>query len=390
MERNKRKIYFIINGFLGSEGTIKFIVNCYESVFKYWNILNLAQEPKLILINGFFKSNKKSLNDLLRKRKFNKEDLNLINSDNVEQISLFKFYLKRFSITNLFVGTLSIRNLTVPNISYIYDCQHLILSDNFTKKEKLLRTISFFLSILLCKKILVNSKSVKKDLKNFFTYLPTNKIKSLPFMPLKQNEIEKINLENLKAKFNYLNSTKFVLIANRWWKHKNHISVIKAFHKIQSDLSAKDRENNFRLVITGSKYGLNNRYLEYQEGLNFIKNKNLTNKVHILGHIDDTSLEYLYLNCCGLIQPTLFEGGPGGFCVWRAIDLSKKVACSDISINRELESYVKNINYFDPYSEKEITKVLLKLFLGNLEPTKLLKSSINYQLEYAKSIVNIK
>ena len=89
-----------------------------------------------------------------------------------------------------------------------------------------------------------------------------------------------------------------------------------------------------------------------------------------------------------MIQPTLFEGGPGGFCVWRAIDLSKKIACSNISINEELKAYVENIYFFNPYSKKEIKDALYKLLIGPLNSSELKdKDSINYQFEYAKSII---
>ena len=44
------KLYFVVNGFLGSQGTIEFISNCYFTVNKYWMDLGLSSAPKLIFI----------------------------------------------------------------------------------------------------------------------------------------------------------------------------------------------------------------------------------------------------------------------------------------------------------------------------------------------------
>ena len=38
-----------------------------------------------------------------------------------------------------------------------------------------------------------------------------------------------------------------------------------------------------------------------------------------------------------LIQPSLFEGGPGGFSVYEAISLGKPVIVSGIKVNREIK-----------------------------------------------------
>ena len=44
------KFYFVVNGFLGSQGTIEFISNCYFTVNKYWMNLGLSSAPELIFI----------------------------------------------------------------------------------------------------------------------------------------------------------------------------------------------------------------------------------------------------------------------------------------------------------------------------------------------------
>ena len=93
----------------------------------------------------------------------------------------------------------------------------------------------------------------------------------------------------------------------------------------------------------------------------------------------------------GIIQPTLFEGGPGGFSAWEAIGMNKPLALSNIEINNELKDYVKDLIYFNPYSEKQIKNVLIKLLNGGIKSSESNALDLN-QLEfnYAKGIVNFK
>ena len=44
------KFYFVVNGFLGSQGTLEFVSNCYFTVNKYWMNLGLSAEPELIFV----------------------------------------------------------------------------------------------------------------------------------------------------------------------------------------------------------------------------------------------------------------------------------------------------------------------------------------------------
>ena len=58
-----------------------------------------------------------------------------------------------------------------------------------------------------------------------------------------------------------------------------------------------------------------------------------------------------------LIQPTLFEGGPGGGSVYDAISLDVPIILSNIEVNQEVK-YNKTL-FFNPYDYKELYKNLV-------------------------------
>ena len=65
----------------------------------------------------------------------------------------------------------------------------------------------------------------------------------------------------------------------------------------------------------------------------------------------------LIKNSLGVIQPSLYEGGPGGFSSYEAISLKKFLIISDLKINKEIK--YKNIIFFKKNSSKDLTKKLL-------------------------------
>jgi glycosyltransferase involved in cell wall biosynthesis len=57
----------------------------------------------------------------------------------------------------------------------------------------------------------------------------------------------------------------------------------------------------------------------------------------LLGLIPRLDQIEIMKNACAVIQPSLFEGGPGGGSVTAALALDVPSICSDIPVNRELE-----------------------------------------------------
>jgi glycosyltransferase involved in cell wall biosynthesis len=63
---------------------------------------------------------------------------------------------------------------------------------------------------------------------------------------------------------------------------------------------------------------------------------NIKNNILILGYIPKNDQLAVLKNCIAVIQPTLFEGGPGGGAVYEAVGYGIPSIVSDISVNREI------------------------------------------------------
>ena len=72
----------------------------------------------------------------------------------------------------------------------------------------------------------------------------------------------------------------------------------------------------------------------------------IKDRVQILGLIPKRDQIELLKHSCALIQPTLFEGGPGGGAVYEAFSLRVPAIVSDIPINRELPA--DDLHHFFP------------------------------------------
>jgi glycosyltransferase involved in cell wall biosynthesis len=109
------------------------------------------------------------------------------------------------------------------------------------------------------------------------------------------------------------------------------------------------------LLFTGDNKDLRSRKIINQIE-SFIVRKNLTDHIKITGRLNKQDQLSLLNSSKALIQPTLFEGGPGGGSVYDAIALNKPVIISNIDVNKEIK-YNKML-FFNPNNYKELNKKL--------------------------------
>ena len=72
----------------------------------------------------------------------------------------------------------------------------------------------------------------------------------------------------------------------------------------------------------------------------------ISDDCYFLGFIPKLDQIAIMRSAVALIQPTLFEGAPGGLSVSEVIGIGQRVIVSDIPVNREIEQYVAE--YFPP------------------------------------------
>jgi glycosyltransferase involved in cell wall biosynthesis len=231
-------------------------------------------------------------------------------------------------------------------IGYVYDLQHIYYSRNFSKRDRDFRD-KIFLDILNSyKKVLVNSNYIKKMICKKYKNI-NSKIFVIPFYPYPE---EKLLFDNTNSIKNYNIKNNFFLISNQFWKHKNHKIAFEAFKNF---LKYND---NFVLVCTGRTE--DRRFQNYFSDLkkkysDLIKK----NKIIILGEIPKIHQINLLKKCTALIQPTLYEGGPGGFSTYEAIAYGVPVILSNIEVNKEIKN--ENVYFFKSNNSYQLTKLML-------------------------------
>jgi len=269
--------------------------------------------------------------------------------------------LKKLKIDVLFPVIKSFNfDFETPYVSYIPDLQHKHLPHFFSAKEIKFRDERFTSLLDTSKAVIVNALAVKADIEKH--YGQTYNVFSLPFCPPGPSAAWQISNETAQLrKFNL--PKRYFLISNQFWKHKDHITAFKAFNLLVKQPGYAD----VKLLCTGLMQ--DPRFPEYVQGLkDFITNNQLQDKIRLLGYIAKEEQIALMNQTDALIQPTLFEGGPGGGAVYNAIAMGTRCIVSDIPVNLEIDD--DKITFFKAASPEDLArKMALVLNTPYQKPT---------------------
>lgn len=89
----------------------------------------------------------------------------------------------------------------------------------------------------------------------------------------------------------------------------------------------------------------------------------------MLGYISKLEQIEIMKNAIALIQPTQFEGDPGGCSVYEAISYGKSVIMSDILVNLEA-SGTEDVYYFKVGDSKDLALKMILLLKKTYKPYK--------------------
>lgn len=209
---------------------------------------------------------------------------------------------------------------------YLYDFQHRYLPGLFSKVERLRRDRRFRELVTGVPVVIVNARCVARDIASFIPEA-TARVFTLPFTPAARPEwlpaVADVNSR-------YGLTGRYFIICNQFWAHKDHGTAFRAFARIAA------QHPDVRLVCTGSH--ADSRLPDYFPGLQAdLHRRGIADRVAILGLIPKRDQIELLKNSVALIQPTLFEGGPGGGAAYDAIGLDVPVIASDIPVNLEID-----------------------------------------------------
>jgi glycosyltransferase involved in cell wall biosynthesis len=215
-------------------------------------------------------------------------------------------------------------SIGVPWVGYVYDFQHRYLPEFFADEEIRARNTAFLDMTTKARAVVVNSRKVKSDIE-LFVPEATAKVFTMPFAPFLDSNftLSEDVTEGMPA-------ASYFIICNQFWIHKDHGTAMRAFAQI-----AKDHPN-VNLVCTG--YMNDYRAPDHVRALLAeIDRLNIGSQVKLLGMVPKPRQMQLLRNSLALVQPTLFEGGPGGGAVYDAVGLGVPALVSNIEVNREVD-----------------------------------------------------
>jgi glycosyltransferase involved in cell wall biosynthesis len=232
------------------------------------------------------------------------------------------------------------KEFPVPWIGYLLDFQHRHLPHLFSWPE--LRYREWKLNGVLrdAETIIVNARAVRADA---LAFRPNTRatITALPFTPSIKGQWLRADSRGTRDRYNV--ATSYFIVCNQFWVHKDHKTAFRAFARFLASRSANDQP--IHLVCTGGMHDY--RAPTYMDEIkDLLLELKISQSVHLLGHIPKEDQIALVRDSIAVIQPTLFEGGPGGGSIYDAVALGVPGLVSDIPVNREIDD--PNIAYFAP------------------------------------------
>lgn len=260
--------------------------------------------------------------------------------------------LKKIEADVVFPSILSFGvNFTTPWVGYIPDLQHKHFPLNFSRDECNSRDIKYQNLLNDSKALFVNSIAARNDLIQYYSTNEKN-IFSLPFCP-PAPLVEATHELVQKTKQTYNLPEHFFIISNQFWKHKSHITAFEALAEF-----IHEGRDDIEIICTGKPY--DDKDPAFVESLlQQIKVLGIENKIRFTGFIPKVDQLILMSLSTALIQPTLFEGGPGGGSVYNAISYGTPCIISDIEINKEVKG--DNVYFFKAGNSKDLKEKMKQL-----------------------------
>lgn len=229
-------------------------------------------------------------------------------------------------------------------IYWIPDFQYLHLPQMFSSKE-LNSTFKRHLYIsTLSDTVVFSSNDAMND---YVTNFPNfkNKLELLKFAQ-KLPEFNQLDINTIKEKYKV--DRPYFFVPNQFWKHKNHITVLKSIEQ------GRKNYKDLLVVFTGNENDHRN-LLHIETLLNYIIENKLETNLRFLGFIDRLEQLVLMNNSIAIIQPSLFEGW--STVVEDAKALNKHIILSDIPIHREQINL--NCTFFESCNFAELSEKLI-------------------------------
>lgn len=240
---------------------------------------------------------------------------------------------------------LFIPNLNIKVIAPVHDLMHRYEGDFKEVRENYnARELVFASKAQYAWCVLTDSKLGRTQfIESYSDYMKTKmpNIISLPFVVPK-------HIVECKEEFIEV-PEKYVFYPAQFWKHKNHLNLIKAIQILIKDLP------DIHLVLVGTEKN------SMREIKHYISDNKLENNIIIKGFVSNGNITYLYKHALGMIMPSYF--GPTNIPPLEAMALGCPVAVAN---KYAMPEQVGDAGLqFDPDSPEEMADCIRKIWCNN-------------------------
>lgn len=249
--------------------------------------------------------------------------------------------LKVYHGIDVFVMSVLPLSRDVPYICYWPDCQHRHLPEFFSADEAAKKDERISALLATGRPLVTNSRSARDDFVALYGADP-GLVFDLPYAPM----LNPAELGAAEYPGRPVVDGPYFMVSNQMWRHKSLETALEALALLG------DRPGAPHLIVTGSRSG--SRPGAYEA---LIAEFGIERRVHLLGHIPKADQLGLMRRAVSVIQPSLFEGGPGGGSVYDAHALGVRCIVSDIPVNREIPPDPA-ISYFEPRNAASLARLM--------------------------------
>lgn len=216
----------------------------------------------------------------------------------------------------------------VPWVGYLYDFQHRAYPEFFTASERAWRDRSFRAMVDSAYAVIVNARAVAADAAEYLGAMRA-RIFALPFSAAPDAGWFDRDTDAVREAYGI--APRYFMVSNQFWVHKRHDVAIRALAELA--------DAQVEMVMTGSTHDARapGHFASLQA---LVDDLGLAGRVHFLGLIPKLDQIALMRGAVAVVQPTAFEGGPGGGSVFDAVAVGTPAIVSDIAVNREIDMHV--------------------------------------------------
>ncbi len=232
----------------------------------------------------------------------------------------------------------------VACIGWIPDFQHLHLPDVFRRWDIVRRNAEIQRIVKASCSVIVSSHAAEQDLLSIAPEAHA-KVEVMRFVGEASDLLQIAPLEDLQSRYGFTGS--FAFLPNQYWRHKNHLAVIRA-------VAALKREGRNVLVLSTGKTDdfRNPDFFKSVEAE--MDQLDVREEYRVLGVIPYADVASLMHHCRFVVNPSLFEGW--STTVEEAKARDKHIVLSDIPVHREQAP--ASADFFTPLDHHQLSRVL--------------------------------